>query len=150
MAGRTSGTTDPLRGFNFKLELGGITKGGFRECSGLQVSNAPVEYREGSDKPTHVRKLTGLTKYADVTLKKGIIVDEHNEIWNWLDTVVQGKTERKNCSIILEDETGTKKLQWDLLEAWPSSYSGPGLNATTNDLAIETLVISCEEVKKGG
>jgi phage tail-like protein len=150
MACRTSGTTDPLRGFNFNLELGGITKGGCRECSGHQESNAPVEYREGSDKPTHVRKLTGLTKYADITLKKGIIVDEHNEIWNWLDTVVQGKTERKNCSIILEDETGTKKLQWDLLEAWPSSYSGPGLNATTNDVAVETLVISCEEVKKGG
>jgi phage tail-like protein len=147
---RTTGKEDPFRGFNFKLELGGITQGAFRECSGVQVLSPPVEYREGSDKPMHVRKLTGLTKYTDVTLKKGIIKDDHNQMWEWIDKVVQGKTDRKNCSIILMDESGQNKLQWDLLEAWPSNYTGPSLNATTSDVAVETLVISCEEVKKAG
>lgn len=42
--------------------------GGFSDMSGLEIEQEPIEYREGSE-PTHVRKLNGLTKYANVTLR---------------------------------------------------------------------------------
>ena len=86
---------DPYRGFNFMVEIDGITQAGFQECSGLDASTDPVDYREGTD-PNHVRKLSGLNKYSPITLKRGIT--DSDELWKWRQTVIDGKTERKNGS----------------------------------------------------
>src|SRR5690349_12871388 len=113
---------DPYRGFNFLVEIDGISQAGFQECSGLDASTDTVDYREGSD-PNHVRKLTGLNKYSAISLKRGIT--DSDELWKWRQTVINGKTERKNGSIVLLDEAGTEKLRWNFSNAWPSKWSGP-------------------------
>ena len=41
---------DPYRGYNFKLEIDGINRNGFRECSGLDATSDPIDYREGDEK----------------------------------------------------------------------------------------------------
>ena len=69
---------DPLRNFRFRLEIDGITPAGFSEASGFDVSIDAIDYREGNE-PTHVRKLPGLTKYGNVTLKWGITDSMHLE-----------------------------------------------------------------------
>ena len=66
----TGTRTDPYRGYNFLVEIDGITQAGFQEVSGLDASTDPVDYREGND-PNHVRKLPGLNKYTAITLKRG-------------------------------------------------------------------------------
>ena len=96
---------DPYRGFNFLVEIDGITQAGFQECSGLDASTDPVDYREGAD-PKHVRKLTGLNKYSPITLKRGIT--DSDELWKWRKTVIDGKVERRNGSIVLLDEAGER------------------------------------------
>lgn len=141
----TGSRVDPYRGFNYLVEIDGITQAGFTECSGLETSTDPVDYREGSDPPT-VRKLSSLMKYAAITLKRGIT--DSDELWKWHETVIDGKTERKNGSIVLMDETGEEKLRWNFKNAWPSKWTGPTLNATSNDVAVETLEITHEELKK--
>ena len=45
----TGERTDPYRGFNFQLEIDGISRGGFSECSGLTAEGDSVDYREGTD-----------------------------------------------------------------------------------------------------
>ena len=136
---------DPFRGFNFLVEMDGITQASFQECSGLDASSDPVDYREGGD-PNHVRKLTGLNKYSPITLKRGITASD--ELWQWRQTVIDGKTVRKNGSIVLKNEAGDEVLRWNFFNAWPSKWTGPALNATANAVAVETFELTHEEVKK--
>ncbi len=137
----TGDRKDPLRSYNFAVELDGIARAGFRECSGLDASQDPIEYREGTEGPT-ARKLPGLNKYSNITLKWGMTDD--TELWAWRKKAMTGKVERKNGSIVLLHETGAEKLRWNFREAWPIKWTGPTFNATGNEVAIEMLEIAHE------
>jgi phage tail-like protein len=134
---------EPFRGFNFKVELDGVAQAHFQECSGLDSQTASIDYREG-DGPLHVFKLPGLNSFSPISLKRGIT--DSAELWQWRLTVVSGKAERKNGSIILLNEAGEEKIRWNFSEAWPSKWTGPAFNATGNSVAIETLEITHEEL----
>src|SRR6185436_1262755 len=136
---------DPYRGYNFLVEIDGISQAGFQECSGLDASTDAVDYREGAD-PNHTRKLSGLNKYSAISLKRGIT--DSDELWKWRQTVIDGKTERKNGSIVLQDETGTEKIRWNFSNGWPTKWTGPSFNSTSTAVAVETMEITIEEVKK--
>jgi phage tail-like protein len=136
---------DPFRSYNFLVELDGITRAGFRECSGLDSTQDPVEYREGNEPPT-ARKLPGLVKHSNITLKRGVTDDA--QLWEWRKKAMDGKVERKDGSIILLDEAGAEKLRWNFREGWPTKWTGPTFNATGNEVAIETLEIVHEGVLK--
>jgi phage tail-like protein len=71
----TGDRIDPFRGYNFRVEIDNLPNLSFRECSGLTLDVAPVEYREGTDKFLHVRKLTGLRTSANIQCKHGIVTD---------------------------------------------------------------------------
>lgn len=139
------GNPDPYRGYRFRIELDGVERGGFQECSGLDFSQDPIEYREGPD-PLYPRKLPGLTKYSNITLKWGITKDE--ELWDWREQALKGTIQRKNGSIILVDDEGNDKTRWDFTAAWPAKWTGPTFNATANEVAVETLEIAHEVLKK--
>jgi phage tail-like protein len=143
----TGTRVDPYKGYNFLVELDGITRAGFRECSGLDSSQDPIEYREGNEKPLTARKLTGLTKYSNLTLKWGITDDA--ELWDWRQKAKDGQVERKNISIVLLDDVGEETWRWNLTNAWPTKWTGPSFNATGNEVAIETLEIAHEDLIKG-
>jgi phage tail-like protein len=136
---------DPYRVYNFVVEIDGIARAAFRECTGLDTSNDPIDYREGTD-GRGVRKLPGLTRSANVTLRWGTTDD--TELWNWRQTVMDGVVERKNGSIILLDDTGAEKIRWNFHDGWPTKWTGPSLNATGNEVAIETLEIVHEGLVK--
>jgi len=136
---------DPYRGFNFLVEIDGITQAGFQEASGLDSQTAIVEYREGAD-PNHSRKLTGLNTFSAITLKRG--VTDSDELWQWRLTAVDGKVERKNGSIVLLDEKGTEKIRWNFSNAWPTKWTGPAFNSTGNSIAVESLEITHEEITR--
>jgi len=137
--------TDPYRNFSFLVEIGGITQAGFSDCSGFGASTDPIEYREGGETKT-VRKLPGLTKYTNITLKWGLT--DSRELYNWYRDVVNGKIERKSGSIILLDLEGNEKVRWNFFEAWPTKWDGPDFTAKGNDVAIETLELAHEKVER--
>jgi len=137
----TGDRRDPFRSFNFAVEIDGIARAGFRECSGLDASQDPIEYREGTEGLTS-RKLPGLVKYSNITLKWGMTDDA--ELWDWRKRAMTGKVERKNGSIVLLDDTGAERMRWNFREAWPTKWTGPSFNATGNEVAIETLEIAHE------
>jgi phage tail-like protein len=136
---------DPYRNFSFLVEIGGITQAGFSDCSGFGASTDPIEYREGGETKT-VRKLPGLTKYTNITLKWGLT--DSRELYNWYRDVVNGKIERKSGSIILLDLEGNEKVRWNFFEAWPTKWDGPDFTAKGNDVAIETLELAHEKVER--
>ncbi len=139
---------DPYKAYNFLVEIDSITRAGFRECSGLDSIQDPIEYREGNEKFLTVRKLTGLVKYSNISLKYGITSDDE-DIWNWRTKAVDGKVERRDVSIVLLNDEGTEKRRWNLREAWPTKWTGASFNATGNEVAIETLEIAHEGIEIG-
>jgi phage tail-like protein len=136
---------DPYNGYNFSVELDGITRAGFRECSGLENSQNAGEYREGTDKNLSVRKLPGLVTHSDITLSRGITSD--SKLWEWREKAMKGNVERHDISITLLDDNGNAKITWNLFACWPRQWTGPSLNATADDLAVEQLVLACERIE---
>lgn len=141
----TGDRKDPYRGYNFLVEIDGITRAGFRECSGLETRQEAIEYREGND-GLSPRKMPGMISYSNITLSRGITDD--TELWEWRKAAMDGKVERRNGSIILLDDTREEKLRWNFREGWPTSWSGPSLSASGNEVAIETLEIVHEGLEK--
>jgi phage tail-like protein len=134
---------DPYRNCRFLLEIDGITQAGFSEATIPDTSQDPIEYREGNEIPT-VRKIPGLIKYGNLSLKWGIT--DSLELYEWRKLVEQGKMKdaRRNIAVILLDEEGNPKSRWEFVFAWPTKYDAPDLNAKGNDIAIETLDIAHE------
>ena len=118
---------DPFHGYNFRIELGGITRAGFREVSGLDVAQDPVEYRP-------------------ISLRRGVTSDA--ELWAWRKKSIDGTIERRNGSIVLYDEGGKERGRWNFVEGWPTKWTGPRFNAAGNEVAIETLEIAHEGLRK--
>ena len=139
---------DPYKGYNFRLILGGVTEAGFRECSGLDTSQDPIEYREGIDKDLTARKQPGLNKYSNITLKWGV-TKKSSEIFDWRKKAQEGKVERIDGSIVLMDDTGQDLAQWDFRDAWPTKWTAASFNATSNEVAIESLEITHEGITGG-
>src|ERR687885_3019750 len=82
----------PYVQFNFLVDLGtGTTDGpeaGFQEISGIGMEVTVSEYRNGNEKENSVRKITGLNKATDVTLKRGVIGSLN--LYQWLDGIRNG------------------------------------------------------------
>jgi len=141
----TGQRVDPYRNFSFLVEIDGITQAGFSDASGFGASTDPIEYREGGETKT-VRKLPGITKYTNITLKWGLT--DSRELYDWYRDVVNGKIDRKSGSIILLDLEGNEKVRWNFFDAWPTKWDGPDFTAKGNDVAIETLELAHERVER--
>lgn len=135
---------DPYKNFNFRVEIDGLAVAGFSECSGLETEVSVIEYREGGD--VSVRKLPGLAKVGDVTLKRGIT--KTNELQNWHRNILNGVPDRKDLIVILMDDEKNPVIVWKLFNAFPRKWQGPTLRATGNEVAIETLELACERLER--
>jgi phage tail-like protein len=142
---------NPYGTFNFLVDLGnGDTKGphaGFQEVTGLNIEVTSADYRNGNEPKNHVRKINGVYKVGDITLKRGLM--GALDLYQWIDQVRTGDlTAQRDISIQLRDEAGTNTVMtWRLHNARPLKYTGPSLNAKTGtDVAIEELVLSCEDL----
>lgn len=128
--------SDPPCAFSFLVEIDGIAPSAFASCTGLGSTTTVVEFREGSD-PQISRPLAGVTHYSHVVLKRGITGDR--ALWLWRRSVELGQTERRTVRVTLRREDGTPVARWTLHRAWPARWAGPDLDATGNDVALETL-----------
>jgi phage tail-like protein len=140
----TAARVDPLRGYCFRVEIDQIQVAAFRECGGLTLTTDAVDYREGADPPLSVRKLTGLRKYTNLTLKRGYTNNE--DLWNWYKNIINGVTDRRSGAIVLQNEEHQDQLRWNFENGWICKWEGPALNATSNDVAIESIEICHEGV----
>jgi phage tail-like protein len=141
----TGVVTDPFVTYNFLVEIDGITRAAFQEASGFDSTIDIIEHREGGENTT-IRKLPGLTKYSNITLKWGITDDR--ELYDWHRQIVQGDMLRKNGSIVLLDRKGEEVARWNFVRAWPSKWDGPDLNAEGTDVAIEMLELAHEGIER--
>ena len=137
--------THPYGAFNFVVEIDGVAVAGFAEVSGLDTTTDVIEYREGNQATT-VRKMPGLHKFTNITLKRGYT--QSADLWEWRKTVLDGQTQRSSGSVSLLNEARDVVVRWNFHEAWPSALRGPSLDAGTSAVAIETLEIACERLER--
>ena len=142
---------NPYGEFNFLVDLGtGDTEGpeaGFQEISAIGMEVAVVEYRNGNDKLNSVRKLTGLNKASDVTLKRGVIGSLN--LYQWLNQIRDGDqaaTRTVRIQLQNEDRTATV-MTWILLRARIIKHVSGPLNAKGTDVAMEELTLAYERLE---
>ncbi len=127
--------------FRFKVEIDGLTAGGFSEVSGFDATIDVIEYREGDQVQTPL-KLPGLKKYGNITLKQGLM--DSDVLYTWTASGFEGDVERKTITVTLMDITGQDAASWQIINAWPTKYTAPDFNATSSEVAVETLEIAHE------
>ena len=133
--------TYPHGKFRYKVEIDGLEAGGFSEASGFDASIDVIEYREGDMVQTPM-KVPGLKKYGNITLKQGVA--DSMVMYEWMIAGVEGEVERKTITITIRDETETAAASWQVINAWPTKYTAPDFNATSSEIAIETMEIAHE------
>jgi phage tail-like protein len=138
----------PFRVARFLLEIDGVAKAGFARCRIPDSATAVVEYREGNDPPTP-RKLAGLNEYGTLELHYGVTTDAI-ELHEWRRLVEDGKVDeaRRSIAVVLLDEEGSPAARWELRNAWPRRYAAPTLDAGRSAVAIETLEVVCEGLRR--
>ncbi len=140
----------PYAQFNFLIDLGtGETDGpraGFQECGQIGMSVDVIEYRNGNEKANEVRKLTGLARYPDVTLRRGIIGSL--DLYEWLDQIRNGDANAvRNVTILLQNENRQVVQTWHLRRARIVKHVSGPLNAQGCDVAIEELTLAYERLE---
>jgi phage tail-like protein len=141
----------PYVQFNFLVDLGtGNTEGpeaGFQEVSGIGMEVTVAEYRNGNERENSVRKITGLNKASDVTMKRGVIGSLN--LYQWLNDIRNGSPNAlRNVTVQLQNEDHTAVVQtWKLIRARITKHTSGPLNAKGTDVAMEELVLAYERLE---
>ncbi|WP_137920299.1 phage tail protein [Hydrogenophaga sp. 2FB] len=144
MANRTT----PYGAFNYLVNFdGGEVFGGFSDVSGIGTEVTIAEYRNGNEKENHVRKVAGIHKVSDVTLKRGIL--NSKSLFDWIQqTRTQGPAAQRNVTITLLDEAHAPVQTWVLRGVVPMKYTGPTLAGKGGgDVAMEEIALSAEAME---
>ncbi|MFK7924459.1 MAG: phage tail protein [Bacteroidia bacterium] len=137
----------PLPKFHFQVEWGDGFRIGFTEVSGLDFETEVIEYREGTSLKYNKSKQPGLTKYSNVTLKRGTFEGDFDLYNEWRKTYffqegnATGSLYRRTVTIKLLNEEHSPVITWVLENAWPSKVQSTDLKADANEIAIETMEI---------
>jgi phage tail-like protein len=136
---------DPMVSYRFHVEIDGLLVAGFAEVSGISVETETEEYREGGIND-YVHKFPKLSKYPNLVLKRGLTMSP--VLWKWHNDVVKGKFKRKSGRILIFDPGGLSAAIWTFEDAYPVKWSGPDLKADGNALAIESIELVHNGIKK--
>ena len=136
----------PMPKFRFEVDLGTELKGvAFQEVSGMDVENQIIEYRKSNSPLFSTEKMPGITKYGNITMKRGIFVND-NTFWNWHAEITMNTIKRRTVLIKLLDEQGKVTMLWTLNNAWPTKIKSTDLKSDGNEVAVDTIEIAHEQL----
>ncbi len=141
----------PYAQFNFLVDLGiGDAEGpeaGFQECSAMSASVDVIEYRNGNDRDNAPRKLTGLHRVSDVTLRRGLIGSLN--LYQWLDQIRNGDAAAVRTVVIrlMNEDRSASVMTWKLLRARIVKHRSGPLHARGTDVAMEEMTLAYERLE---
>ena len=140
---------NPLLGSNFSLDVQGMESTFFTSASGFSNSSEVVEHKmvDGSGmQVTH--KIPGEASFDDITLERGIT--DNMDLWAWRQEILDGNVDsaRKDGSIVMYAQDLTEVARWNFIKGWPSAWGGPDVNADGNDVAVESITITIENLTR--
>ena len=132
---------DPLQSFMFRVQLSGMSgELGFTKVAGLSREVAVVEYFENMYE--HAHKLPGRETVGEITFERGAYADDY------LQTIYETVFHNNNCrsTVVIQicDRFGNVRREFQLAECWFSKYECGDLDATSDDVIIETLTMQFE------
>ncbi len=134
-------------GSQFAMEIGGVELARFQAVSGLNWETEVIEFKDTTKEgKVIIRKRPGQTKFPDVTFKRGMSAD--GNLLKWYQTVMDGKVERKEGSIVVYDLAGDEIDRWNFEAAWPSKWSASDLEAGSDSVMIEEVTIAVERMER--
>lgn len=139
--------TDAFPSARFFVEIDGVTRARFQQCSGIEMQTEVMEYQEGGLN-SFVHKLPGRTKFSNLTLKWGST--DTTDLWDWylrLAVNKQKKPQKKNVSVIQFNPAGVEVRRWNLVNAYPVKWTGPSFDANSTEVGVETLELAYDEFK---
>ena len=141
----------PYKKYNYRVEIDSIDVAAFSEISGFDASIDVIEYREGNEPINSPRKMPGLTKYGNVTLKWGMT--ENMSFYEWVAGISSGERATpedriQDVTIYLLDDGHNELANWTLINAWPCKYTAPDFNASASEVAFESVGLAFEEMKR--
>jgi len=133
----------PPWGFYYKVEFG-ISKNSndvrFQTVSGLSVEYDYENFKEGGENRFE-HKLPVRTKYADLVLKRGMVVD--SEVISWFNNAFRDREfVPTDINVILMNEKGEPLRTWKVAHAIPKKWVVSDLNSTENAIVVETMEIT--------
>ena len=143
--------TYPMKKYNYRVQVDNIDVAGFSEVSGFDASVDVIEYREGTETINSPRKMPGLTKYGNVTLKWGMT--ESLSFYEWVAGISSGEKQGaedrvQDIVIYLQDDQHSDTANWTLINAWPCKYTAPDFNASSSEIAFESVELAYEEMRR--
>jgi len=143
--GSTEGATWPMPKFRFEVDFGTEMKGiAFQEVTGLDTETQIIEYRNDKSPLFSTEKMPGIAKFGNVTLKRGIFVND-NTFWTWRSQITMNTIGRRTVLIRLLDESGSTTMHWTLQNAWPTKITATDLKSDGNEVAVDSIEIAHEQ-----
>lgn len=78
---------------------------------------------------------------------------DNMDFFTWVTEITDGTrleaSDRvKDITIYLQDDAHNDIANWTLFNAWPSKYTTPDFNATSSEVAFESVELVYEEMKR--
>lgn len=143
-------TDYPLPVYNYRVEIGSDAVA-FSEVSGLTISYEVTTYKEshtasGIPGPRTLHMPAQPTR-STITLKKGIVRNTSmRTLYDWIKTVQINQIEKKDIVVRLCDEKGEAVISWKIHNAFPTKLDAPTFDAQSNDVAIQTMELTCDSI----
>ncbi|MEM1141833.1 MAG: phage tail protein [Pseudomonadota bacterium] len=134
---------DYVGAYNFRVEISGVAAGYFKSVSGLSGELEVVEFQDGDD--LFLRKRPGRAKFGDVTLTKGYIVTD--DLQAWWRAARDGQYDRRDISIILNDNAGNEIRRWNLYGCWPRRWETGPLVGNSGAVLEESITVVVEDMQ---
>ena len=135
--------------FHFNVRFGDVNFN-CTEVSGLDFEREIIEYRGGADAEYHKQKQPGLSKYSNITIKRGTFIGKTKQFYEeWIKTVFFQEGEKKfrgDLTISLLDEKHEPVVTWKAQNAYITKIQATDLKADANEIAIETAEFAHEKL----
>ena len=138
--------TYPLPVYNYRVTIG-ATVISFSELSGLSLQYEPITYKHGLSWKEGAEYMPGIKQPLRITLRKGL-VQKADALLEWMTTIQQNKVEKRDVLVDLCDESGTPVVSWQIFKAIPLKLDAPSLNASANEVAIESLELMAGDMRQ--
>ncbi len=137
----------PLPIFHYRVEIDGMDPVAFSEVSGLNIEVKSITYKDGLSCIQGPKHMPGMAEPSKVTLKKGVVKND-KQLYEWINSIRITTVEKKNLTVSLMDEKGEAPVvTWKIKNAFPLKMDAPSFNATSNEVAVETLELMADDIK---
>lgn len=128
----------PIPVFYYQVSIDGEDAIAFSEVSGLSISHETITYKDGLSWRHGNKHMPGMSTPVNLTLNKGIVKSD-SYLFDWMSTIKLNTVEKRDITISLLNENHEPTVSWVVKDAFPTKLNAPSFNASSNEVAIESL-----------